>query len=76
MIDPKLLRQDIHTVATEAKRHNVDIDIALFQSLEASRKLLQEETESLQAKRNANAKAVGMCKSKGEDASADRKSVV
>ncbi|HLB57120.1 MAG TPA: serine--tRNA ligase [Coxiellaceae bacterium] len=69
MIDPKLLRQDPDAVAREAKRHNVDIDIAFYKSLEAERKSLQEKTQELQAKRNQFAKQVGMAKSKGEDVS-------
>src|SRR3990167_2588323 len=69
MLDPKLLRQDPDAVAREAKRHNVDIDITLYQSLEAERKSLQDRTQELQAKRNQFAKIVGMAKSKGEDVS-------
>jgi len=70
MLDPKLLRQDPDAVAAEAKRHNVDIDIELYKSLEAERKSLQEKTQELQAKRNKQAKQVGMAKSKGEDVTA------
>lgn len=70
MLDPKLLRQDPDAVAREAKRHNVDIDIALYKSLEAERKSLQEKTQELQAKRNQFAKQVGIAKSKGDDVSA------
>src|SRR3990167_10048711 len=69
MIDPKLLRQDPDAVALAAKRHNVIIDIELYKSLEAERKLLKEKTQDLQAKRNQFAKQVGMAKAKGEDVS-------
>ncbi|MCX7121732.1 MAG: serine--tRNA ligase [Gammaproteobacteria bacterium] len=69
MIDPKHLRQDPDAVALAAKRHNVDIDIAEYKSLEAKRKTLQDNTQELQAKRNQFAKQVGMAKSKGEDVS-------
>ena len=67
MIDPKLLRQDPVAVCKAAKRHNVDIDIKQFESLESKRKTLQEHTQMLQAKRNALAKQVGQAKSKGEN---------
>lgn len=67
MLDPKLLRQDPEAVAVEAKRHNVDIDINHYKSLEAERKSLQDKTQELQAKRNQFAKQVGIAKSKGED---------
>lgn len=67
MIDPKLLRQDPDGVAAAAKRHGVIIDIDAYKKLEAARKLLQDKTQELQAKRNQFAKQVGLCKSKGED---------
>src|SRR3989338_4441614 len=67
MIDPKLLRQDPLAVCKAAKRHNVDIDIKQFESLESKRKTLQEHTQMLQAKRNALEKQVGQAKSKGEN---------
>lgn len=70
MIDPKLLRQDPDLIAQEAKRHNVVIDIAQYKSLESERKILQDKTQELQAKRNSQAKLVGIAKSKGEDVSA------
>lgn len=69
MIDPKLLRQNPDAVAEAAKRHHVGIDITYYKSLEAQRKVLQDKTQELQAKRNAHAKLVGIAKSKGEDVS-------
>lgn len=69
MIDPKILRQNPDLIATEAKRHSVDIDIAHYKSLETERKALQDKTQELQAKRNAHAKLVGVAKSRGEDVS-------
>lgn len=69
MIDPKLLRQDPDAVFKAAKRHHVDIDIKLYQSLEAERKSLQDKTQELQVKRNQFAKQVGMAKAKGADVS-------
>ena len=47
------------------------LDKDKFVSLESERKQVQSRTEELQAKRNQLAKAVGMKKGKGEDASAE-----
>jgi seryl-tRNA synthetase len=46
------------------------LDLAAFRALEERRKEAQIEADRLRAERNANAKAVGMAKGKGEDASA------
>jgi seryl-tRNA synthetase len=72
MIDIQLLRKDIHAVAqrlAEGNRHHLDVEG--FQALESQRKQVQTRTEELQARRNALSKAVGMKKSKGEDATAE-----
>ena len=45
-------------------------DRAAFESLEAERKRLQTQTESLQARKNALSRQIGQIKGKGEDASA------
>src|SRR5690606_40094404 len=45
-------------------------DTERFSRLEADRKAVQVETETLQARRNALAKQIGQLKSRGEDASA------
>jgi seryl-tRNA synthetase len=47
------------------------LDKDTFVSLESDRKQVQSRSEELQAKRNQLAKAVGMKKGKGEDASAE-----
>jgi len=47
------------------------LDKDTFASLESDRKQVQSRSEELQAKRNQLAKAVGMKKGKGEDASAE-----
>ncbi len=70
MLDPVLLRKDLPTVVAALKRRNVAFDEARFSQLEARRKDVQIQTETLQAQRNALAKQIGQLKSKGEDASA------
>ena len=70
MIDPKLLRSDPETVARNLARRGVLFDVARWRALEERRKSAQVESDRLRAERNANAKAVGMAKGRGEDASA------
>ncbi|QWE23219.1 serine--tRNA ligase [Polynucleobacter sp. AP-Jannik-300A-C4] len=71
MIDPQLLRKDIAAVATRLATRKFQLDVEKFNILESERKSLQTRTEELQAKRNQLAKAIGMKKGKGEDASAE-----
>ena len=71
MIDPQLLRKDIAAVAARLATRKFALDVEKFNTLEAERKLLQTRTEELQAKRNQLAKAIGMKKGKGEDATAE-----
>ena len=70
MLDPKLLRSDLTGVAVALARRGFVLDVETFASLEEQRKTLQIEADRLRAERNANAKAVGQAKSKGQDAAA------
>src|SRR3546814_14300057 len=70
MLDPILLRKDLQTVVGRLKTRGVDFDTQRFNELEARRKAVQTETESLQARRNALAKQIGQLKAQGQDASA------
>ncbi len=70
MLDLALLRKDIQAVAARLQDRGYVLDLEGFNTLEARRKSVQTETETLQARRNALAKQIGMLKSKGEDASA------
>ena len=71
MIDIQLLRKDLDTVAARLVERKFILDKDTIGSLESDRKQVQSRSEELQAKRNQLAKAVGMKKSKGEDASAE-----
>lgn len=71
MIDPQLLRKDIAAVSTRLATRKFQLDVEKFNTLESERKSLQTRTEELQAKRNQLAKAIGMKKGKGEDATAE-----
>jgi seryl-tRNA synthetase len=68
MIDPKLLRSDPEAVARNLARRGYTLDVSEFRAREEKRKNWQIEADRLRAERNANAKAVGMAKGKGEDA--------
>lgn len=68
MIDPKLIRTDIESVAKGLVRRGFTLDIAALMALEEERKRVQVRTQDLQAKRNASSKAIGQAKAKGEDA--------
>jgi seryl-tRNA synthetase len=70
VLDPKLLRSDLPGVAAALARRGFVLDVATFAALEEQRKAVQIESDRLRAERNANAKAVGNAKSKGQDASA------
>ena len=70
MIDPKLLRSDPEAVARNLARRGYVLDVQALKSLEERRKPWQVESDRLRAERNANAKAVGMAKGKGEDVTA------
>ncbi len=70
MLDPKQLRSDLPGVAAQLARRGFVLDIASFAALEERRKAVQIEADRLRADRNANAKAVGHAKSKGQDAGA------
>jgi seryl-tRNA synthetase len=69
MIDPKLLRADPEAVARNMARRGISLDVDALRALEEKRKPWQIEADRLRSERNANAKAVGMAKGKGQDAS-------
>ncbi|TXH04916.1 MAG: serine--tRNA ligase [Nevskiaceae bacterium] len=67
MLDPKLLRTQPETVAAQLARRGFHFDLERFTQLENRRKLLQTETEKLQAERNVRSKSIGQAKGRGED---------
>jgi seryl-tRNA synthetase len=69
VIDPKLFRSDPETVARNLARRGFVLDVEALKKLEEKRKPFQVEADRLRAERNANAKAVGMAKGRGQDAS-------
>ncbi|MBN1684417.1 MAG: serine--tRNA ligase [Gammaproteobacteria bacterium] len=67
MIYINQLRNNIKQVAENLKQRGFELDVKTFEQLETERKTIQTKTEQLQAERNANAKAIGQAKTKGED---------
>ena len=67
MIDPKLLRSDPDAVARNLARRGFALDVEALKALEEKRKPFQVESDRIRSERNANAKAVGMAKGRGED---------
>jgi len=67
MLDPKLIRSDLNSVAEQLKKRNFDLDVNALESLESKRKACQVETENLQSERNTKSKSIGKAKAAGED---------
>jgi seryl-tRNA synthetase len=67
MLDPKLIRQDLETVAAKLKHRGITLDIPRLNALEEQRKALQTRLQDLQNERNVRSKAIGQAKAKGEN---------
>jgi len=67
MLDPALLRGQLHDVAERLKTRGYVLDTAAIEQLETQRKAAQTETQELQNLRNTRSKAIGQAKAKGED---------
>ena len=71
MLDPKLLRSELDTIAQSLAVKGFELDCDEFLSLESQRKELQLKAESIQQERNSYSKSmgklIGEAKSKGED---------
>lgn len=67
MLDPNLLRNELDAVAEKLARRGFKLDVETLRSQEERRKVLQVETETLQAERNARSKSIGQAKARGED---------
>ncbi len=70
MLDAKLLRTDLESVARNLARRGFTLDVEHFRTLEERRKAAQVAADEIRAARNAHAKKVGMAKGKGEDVTA------
>lgn len=67
MLDPKWVRAEPETVAQLLKKKGYAMDVDAFKALDAQRKALQVDTETLQNERNTKSKNIGKAKAAGED---------
>jgi seryl-tRNA synthetase len=71
MLDPKLLRSELNSIAQSLKVKGFALNCDEFLSLEVQRKELQLDAEAIQQERNAYAKSmgklIGQAKANGED---------
>lgn len=67
MLDPKLIRSDLSSVAAQLKKRGYEMDVTVLEKLEAKRKEYQVQTEQLQNERNTKSKSIGKAKAAGED---------
>lgn len=67
MLDPNLLRTEPDAVAEKLARRGFKLDVDTLRALEERRKVLQVNTENLQAERNSRSKSIGQAKARGED---------
>jgi seryl-tRNA synthetase len=67
MIDTNLIKADSAKVSDSLKSKKYELDLKIFEELEANRKAAQIQTEDLQAKRNSLSKDYGLLKKEGKD---------
>lgn len=67
MLDIKELRRDPHAIKTALEKKHYQFDTDTFTQLEAKRKAIQTEAETLQQERNSQSKLIGKAKAQGED---------
>lgn len=77
MLDLKFVRDNLDAVSEAMKNRNAQFDAERFSQLDKSRRELIGEEEALQAKRNADSKAIGglMKDGKADEAAAMKESV-
>ncbi len=69
MLDVKTLKKEPQKVAENLLKRGFKLDINAWSKLEESRKLLQSDTEKMQAELNQVSKQIGTIKSEGKDSS-------
>ncbi len=67
MLDPRLIRNELHETAAKLATRGFVLDVAKLEALETQRKAVQMRTQELQSDRNSRSKAIGQAKAKGED---------
>lgn len=66
MLDPNLLRNEPDAVAEKLASRGFKLDVDKLRALEERRKVLQVQTENLQAERNSRSKSIGRAKRAGK----------
>ena len=69
MLDPKRIRNEPQLLAQLLLKKNFELKLDWILEIDEARKILQQETESLQSERNTRSKMIGKAKAAGEDAS-------
>ena len=69
MLDVKTLKKEPKKVAENLLKRGFKLDINAWSKLEESRKLLQSDTEKMQAELNQVSKQIGTIKNEGKDSS-------
>lgn len=69
MLAIQQLRADLKKIAERLAQRGYDFPIDTFHDLEKQRKTIQTLTQSLQARRNATSRQIGLAKQQGEDVS-------
>jgi seryl-tRNA synthetase len=67
MLDPRLLRNELPTVAANLARRGFALNVPEYESLEERRKRAQIRAEELRNERNSKSKGIGRAKAAGED---------
>ena len=67
MLDPKRLRSELDAIAEQLLARGYVLDVETIQTLEAQRKELQVNAQTMQAERNSRSKGIGKAKAQGED---------
>ena len=67
MLDPNIFRNDIEQAAQALGSRGYTLEVDRIQTLDKQRRTLQVDMQALQETRNAQSKAIGQAKSRGED---------
>ena len=75
MLDPKLLRSDLDAIAARLAIKGYTLDVDRFRAMDAERKTLQADMESLQNERKTGSKQIGALMKAGNKDEADAQKV-
>jgi seryl-tRNA synthetase len=67
VLDPNHFRNDIEQIAKALSQRGYTLEVDSIQALDKQRRTLQVEMQALQETRNAQSKAIGQAKGRGED---------